>query len=56
MQEIETKELECIIGGLSISGSLITAFTKAITTVYDIGRSLGTALRRVASKGVCPVK
>ena len=56
MENLETKELENVVGGLSISGSLITAFTKAISTVYDIGKSLGTAIRRVASNGICPVK
>ena len=55
-KEINNYELLQIVGGVSISGALISAFTKAITTALDVGRSLGTALKRIITKKLCPAK
>lgn len=55
MQVLTKEELMCIVGGLSISGTLISALVKGLNTILDIGRSLGTALRRVVSSSLCPL-
>lgn len=42
-----------IRGGLSISGTLINSLSKAANTVLEIGRALGSAIRRIISGKVC---
>ena len=55
MQELTKEELIYIYGGLSISGSLINALVKGLNTFLDLGRSLGTAIRRIVTSFVCPL-
>ena len=55
MKELNNNELLSIDGGVSISGPLINSITKGITTLLDMGRSLGTAIRRIGSNNVCPL-
>lgn len=51
---LSTDNLKQITGGVKISGTLINAFTSAIKTLLDLGRSVGTAIRRLKSKkGIC---
>lgn len=50
---LDKEELFKIFGGTSISGTLINSFVRAINTVLDIGRSLGTAIRRIISGTLC---
>ena len=52
--KLEKQELLTIQGG-SITGSLITAILKGVGTVFDLGRSLGSAIRRIKYKNVCPI-
>lgn len=54
MERLKKDDLLSIEGG-GISGTLISAFTKCISTVYDIGRSLGSAIRRIGSNNLCPM-
>ena len=55
MNELSSKELSNISGGLSISGTLINSFIKGIDVVLEVGRSLGTAIRRSMEKNICPL-
>lgn len=41
-----------IVGG-AISGTLINSIVRIINAALDVGRSLGTAIRRVASNKIC---
>lgn len=54
MKELDRKELLSIEGG-AISGTLISSITRGINTLLDLGRSLGTAIRRIGSGNVCPL-
>lgn len=56
MKVLDDNELFNVIGGVSISGTLIKSFASAITTVVDIGRSFGTALRRIWGKAICSIR
>ena len=48
-------ELIEINGGASaISGTLVNAFVKAIDALLEVGRSLGSAIRRVGDGKSCP--
>lgn len=52
MRELTKKELLEISGG-AISGTLINAFIRGITSILDLGRSLGTAIRRIQLRNFC---
>lgn len=56
MKEIKDKELNLIIGGIDISGSIISSFVKAIEITLELGRSLGTAFRRTFGNGICGIR
>ena len=55
MKELSKKELLNINGGASnlLSTAFFTAISKAVTTLLDLGRSLGTAIRSSISGNVC---
>ena len=52
---IDEKKLSNIEGGLSVSGTLINAFTSGIKIVLEVGRSFGTSLRRIISGNLCSI-
>ena len=54
MKELDRKELLSVEGG-SISGTMINSITKGINTILDMGRSLGSAIRRIGSNNICPL-
>lgn len=45
--------LIAITGGLSLTGSILNAFSTGIKTLYDFGKNVGTAIRRIRSKAIC---
>lgn len=49
----EYDRLISITGGLSLTGSILNAFSTGIKTLYDFGKSVGTAIRRIRSKAIC---
>ncbi len=53
MMILTNEELYAISGGISVTGSLITAFSRALQTIFDIGRSLGTSINMVKYKKKC---
>ena len=56
MSKINNRELKEIDGGTSITGSIISAFTSTLKTIYDFGRSLGNAFRRIKEDKLCEVQ
>ena len=54
MRELKNDELLCIDGG-GISGTMINSITRGINTLLDMGRSLGSAIRRIGSNNICPL-
>ncbi len=55
MRELNKKEMLDIDGGTSITGSMLNAVYKIIETVYSIGESLGSYIRRVVEKKMCDI-
>ncbi len=55
MQEVKNQELVQIIGGVSVSGTLINSFSTILKTISSLGRSFGSSLRRIASNTLCPL-
>ena len=50
--QLNNKELINIIGG-GISGSLFAVISKAVNSILEVGRALGSALRRMFKKRYC---
>lgn len=55
MKELNNNELLCIEGGINITGSFINSLVRGVDIILDLGRSLGTAIRRVQNNNICPV-
>ena len=53
MKVLNNNEMYNIVGGAAIGSSLINAITKAVNTIYTIGQSIGSSLRRVVSGSYC---
>ena len=47
------QELTEIYGGGSFSSSALNAIIKAITSIYEIGRRIGSALTRYKNGNLC---
>ncbi len=54
MKKIEN--LDEVIGGTTLSGTLINSFTSIIRVLMDAGRSVGSAIRRISENKVCPLE
>ncbi len=54
MVNLTNDELMNISGG-GISAAFISAAARLVSTVYDIGRAFGSAIRRITSGNVCPL-
>lgn len=52
MAKLEEKELKDIMGG-AISGALINSFTGLVKIILEIGRSIGSSLRRLQDHSIC---
>lgn len=50
--QIKNKELLNIVGG-AINATMINAAARILSIVIDIGKMVGTALRRAFTKNVC---
>ena len=49
------EELLKITGGLNVSGAILNAFKGCANAIMDIGRSLGSAIRMLASGSLCKI-
>lgn len=49
---LNKEELRKIEGG-AIAASYITALVRGINAILDLGRSLGTAIRRITNGNLC---
>lgn len=52
MNKISNQELKNIQGG-GLSASLITGLVRGVNTILDLGRSLGTIIRRIQTGRLC---
>lgn len=52
---LEKEELLNIVGGISITGTLINSICRGINSILEVGRSLGSAIRRIGGGKMCPV-
>ncbi len=55
-QNLSNQELLSIVGGFNITGTIINAFTSAAKFIYSAGQALGSAIIRIGSHNLCPMK
>lgn len=51
--KLKEQELLAIKGGAGISASMLNAIVRGIDVIIDVGRSLGSAIRRMKDGNVC---
>jgi hypothetical protein len=57
LKEIDNNTLESIVGGSeTISSSMISSLTNVIKFIYEVGTGVGSAMRRLFDKDMCPTK
>ena len=52
--KLTNTELKSIVAGASVSSSLINSILRGVNVFVDIGRYLGSSIRRIISKEICP--
>lgn len=55
MNKLKDQNLEEIVGGATISGTIINAFTNVIKVLIDAGKGVGSAIRRMHDDKMCPL-
>lgn len=53
MKRLNQQQLTLIEGGASFTAAFVTAFVRGINAIMDIGRSLGSAIRRINDNNIC---
>lgn len=54
--KLTNKELKMIVGGATISGTLINSIIKGVNSILDIGRYFGSSIRRLIGRNACPLR
>lgn len=55
MSEINCENLKKIEGGFNLNGTVINYAVKGVQIIFEIGRSIGTTIRRTISGNICPL-
>ena len=55
MEEINENEYMMIDGGVSLSATFINSLSSGIRIILEVGRSLGSAIRRSSCKKLCKI-
>ncbi len=57
MIKLDEEKLSLLKGGTTtVSSAVINAFTSIIKVLYDVGRGVGSAIRRFSEGDLCPLK
>ena len=51
--KLNDKELKMIIAGKGVSAAIVSAVMSGINSFLDIGRYLGSSIRRITTKNYC---
>ena len=51
-----TKEKMKQVEGGGITSAMLNAISKAVNTLYELGRQTGSALRRMIKNKYCPIR
>ncbi len=55
MQKMTNEDMLKIEGGTTLTASFLNAITRTGELILDLGRSLGSAIRRIYEKNSCPL-
>lgn len=53
MKKLSKEEQLCIVGGINITATLIGNLVRGANIILDLGRSIGSAIRRIRTKRIC---
>ena len=54
MEDISLESTKMIIGGgINFSGAILNAIKSCVSTIMDVGRAVGSAIRRINSGKLC---
>lgn len=53
MVVLNNNELYEIEGGINISGTLVKSISGLVDTIFNLGRNLGSSIRRIGSNKMC---
>lgn len=56
MVTLTEKELKQVVGGLDLTSGILNSFVRAFEIVLEIGRSLGTSIRRIGGSKICEIE
>lgn len=51
--ELNKEQMKKISGG-AITSAMINAISKAVNTIYELGKATGSAIRRIIKNAYCP--
>ena len=54
--KMNNRALKKLKGGTTMSASLINSFIRGINSFMDIGRYLGSSIRRIVGGNSCPLR
>lgn len=54
--ELNKEKMQQIDGGASITSAMLNAISKAVNTLYELGKQTGSAIRRLVKNKYCPIK
>jgi len=54
MLKLNNDEMKQVEGG-AITSAWMNAISKAVNTLYELGRATGSALRRIINNAYCPL-
>jgi len=55
MFKLNNDELMMVVGGINITGTILNAISRGVEIIFEIGKSIGTALRRSISDKMCSI-
>ena len=53
MEKIKTEELKRIVGGINITSAILNALANVTSTIFDLGKAFGSAIRRISTISLC---
>jgi len=56
MFDLTNKELKTIVGGINITAAFINGVKGIFSIFFDFGNSLGSSIRRIKEKKLCPIR
>lgn len=55
MKKLNKDEMLSVSGGAGITASFVSAIVRGVNSFLDVGRSIGSSIRRIFERKVCPL-